>query len=82
MLLERIQTIPLRYSEVIFENKKYAVTRTDFNQGKSIKLYAEQLGGIDFVSFNYYVTKSKELLKPCDMTSIKVITFLNNYKLI
>ena len=46
------------YSEGIYNNKKYGITKTIFNKGKSIKLYAEELGGNDFISLNYYITKS------------------------
>ena len=81
MLLEKIQNLPIGYSEVIYNIKKYGVTRTDFNNGKSIKVYAEDLGGTDIISLNYYITNKKELLKPCEMPEFKVIEFLNNYKL-
>ncbi|WP_232285927.1 peptide methionine sulfoxide reductase [Aquimarina agarilytica] len=70
------------YSEGIYNAKRYGLTKTTFNKGKSIKFYAEELGGTDFVSLNYYVTKTKELLKPCEMPEKKVIHFLNNVKLI
>ncbi|WP_317128649.1 peptide methionine sulfoxide reductase [Subsaximicrobium wynnwilliamsii] len=70
------------YSKVVYQEKKYAVTRSDFNNGKSIKLVAEELGGSDFISLNYYITTSKEILKPCEMPVVKVTDFLNNYKLI
>lgn len=82
MLLEKIQNLPLGYSKVVYNTKKYSVTRTDFNNGKSFKIYAEELGGTDVISLNYYITNSKELLKPCEMPELKVIDFLNNYKLI
>lgn len=82
ILLTKIQNLPIGYAEVIFENKKYGVTRTDFNQGKSIKIYAKELGGNNFVSLNYYITNTSELLKPCEMPEENVIQFLNNYKLI
>lgn len=52
------------------------MTKTTFNNGKSIKFYAEELGGNDFVSLNYYITNSEELLKPCEMDKYKVIHFL------
>jgi len=81
MVLRKIQLLPLGYSEVMYENKKYGLTRTDFNSGKSIKLFAEELGGNDFVSLNYYITDSAEILKPCEMPEQKVIDFLNHYKL-
>ncbi len=70
------------YTEGIYNNKKYGLTKTTFNKGKSIKFYAKELGGKDFISLNYYITKSKELLKPCEMPEKKVIHFLNNVKLI
>lgn len=81
-LLEKIKQLPLGYSEVMYKNKKYGVTRADFNDGKSFKVYAEALGGTDFISLNYYVTQSSGLLKPCEMPEKKVIDFLENLKII
>ncbi|MCM5663854.1 peptide methionine sulfoxide reductase [Galbibacter mesophilus] len=82
MLLERIQALPKGYSEVEYNNRKYGVTRSDFNNGKSYKVYAEELGGNDFISLNFYITQDKENLKPCEMPQQKVIHFLMNYILI
>ncbi|MCK8479379.1 peptide methionine sulfoxide reductase [Psychroserpens algicola] len=79
-VLRRIQALPERYSEVIFQNTKYGVTRTNFNEGKSIKIYAEALSGNNVISFNYYITSNKQVLKPCEMPEEKVIQFLNNYQ--
>ncbi|EPR67733.1 hypothetical protein [Cyclobacterium qasimii] len=78
MLLEYIHKLPIGFSEVLYADKKYGLTRTDFNKGKSIKIYAEELGGTNFISLNYYVTSSKEFLKPCEMPEEKVIHFLKN----
>lgn len=80
MLLERIKRLPLGYSEVLYLDKKYGVTRTEFNNGNSHKIYAQELGGKDFVSLNYYITRNSESLKPCEMKKQKVIDFLANYK--
>ncbi|WP_273569030.1 peptide methionine sulfoxide reductase [Maribacter halichondriae] len=80
MLLEKIRILPIGYSKVLYRNKKYGVTRTDFNSGKSIKLFAEELGGNDFISLNYYLTETAESLKPCEMPEEKVIDFLKGYK--
>jgi len=66
---------------VLYRNKKYGVTRTDFNGGKSHKVFAEELGGKDFISLNYYVTKNSRHLKPCEMPVQKVIDFLNGYQI-
>lgn len=81
-LLKKIKSLPLGYSEVFFENRKYGITRTDYNNGKSFKIYAEELGGNDFISLNYYITNTSEKLKPCEMPEKKVIHFLNNYSFI
>ena len=58
-----------------------ALLKTIFNNGKSIKLYAKELGGNNFISLNYYITKEKELLKPCEMPTDKVVHFLKNVTL-
>ncbi len=78
---ELIDKIPLGYSEVFFQGKKYSLTRRDFNQGKSAKVFAEELGGTDFISFNFYLTKTGENFKPCEMPKEKVLDFLKNYVL-
>jgi len=78
-LLKQIQGLQKGYSEVIYNGKKYGVTRSEFNKGNSFKVYAEELGGNDFISLNYYITSSNEKLKPCEMEAKKVIHFLNNY---
>ncbi len=75
---QRIELIAVGYTELMYEGKRYAMTRTDFNEGKSIKIYAEQLGGKQFISFNYYITNSAQILKPCEMPEHAVIHFLEN----
>lgn len=77
-LYEAILEIPEGYSEVYYCNKKYGITKSIFNQQKSCKIYAEELGGTDFISFNYYQLSSRPLLKPCEMLESKVIKFLEN----
>jgi len=78
MLLKKIRALSKGYSEVLYRNQKYGVTRTDFNHGRSIKVYAEELGGTDYISLNYYITTKAESLKPCEMPEQKVIDFLEN----
>ncbi|MCH5598902.1 hypothetical protein [Niabella ginsengisoli] len=80
MILQKIKNLPLGYSEVVYLDRKYGVTLSEYNKGKSLKLYAEELGGNDFISFNYYITNHSELLKPCEMPEQKVIHFLTNYE--
>ena len=53
MLKTLIDKIKEGYSEGKYKNKKYGITKTTFNNGKSIKLFGKELGGNDFVSLNY-----------------------------
>ncbi|MFK8102566.1 MAG: peptide methionine sulfoxide reductase [Saprospiraceae bacterium] len=71
-----IAKIPLGYSEGRYKNEKYGISKQVFNAGKSFKIYAKALGGKDFISLNFYLTQDKELLKPCEMPTEKVIDFL------
>ncbi len=80
-MLEYLNIIKEGYSEGVYQSKKYGITKTIFNNGKSIKLYAKELGGNNFISLNYYITKEKELLKPCEMPTDKVVHFLKNVTL-
>ncbi len=80
-VLHRICNLPKGYSKVRYLGSTYGVTRTDFNQGKSIKLYAEDLAGTNFISCNYY-SGAKNALKPCEMPAEKVVHFLENYEYI
>lgn len=78
--IQKIKILPIGYSEVNYKERRYSMTRTDFNEGKSIKVYAQELGGSHFISFNYYLTTKSGLLKPCEMPEQDVIHFLENYK--
>jgi len=79
-LLEIIQNIPEGYSEGIYRDSKYSVTKETFNKGKSFKILAEELKGTNFISLNFYCLKQENLLKPCEMPFEKVIHFLENLK--
>ena len=81
-LPERIAQIPLGYSEVRYRGRTYGLRRTDFNAGKSTKVFAAELGGTDFISFNYYCTSTTDHLKPCEMPEQKVLDFLRSFEII
>ncbi len=68
------------YSEVIYQGSTYTVTKENFNDGKSIKVFAQSLSSNDFISFNMYHTKAGTLLKPCEMPEKKVIHFLKQFQ--
>ncbi|WP_345975160.1 hypothetical protein [Sulfurimonas sp. HSL3-7] len=64
--------------DVIYENKRYLLRKETLLNGRLIKAYAEELGGNDFISLNYYPQTLGGLLKPCEMPEEKVISFINN----
>ncbi|CAL66558.1 peptide-methionine (S)-S-oxide reductase [Christiangramia forsetii] len=77
-----LNNFPIGYSEVWYLGKRYGVSKTEFNNGNSTKLYAEELGGKIFISLNFYKTQNSMLLKPCEMPVDKVLHFLGHFKML
>ncbi|PHN06047.1 peptide methionine sulfoxide reductase [Flavilitoribacter nigricans] len=75
-----IREIPTGYSEVVYRERRYSLTRENLAGGKSIKVFARELGGTDFISFNYYLTSDHTYLKPCEMPERKVLDFLSHMR--
>ncbi len=46
------------------------------SDGRRVKLYGEELGGADRVSFNLYFAGGAARLKPCEMSEEKVVAFV------
>lgn len=76
-----IDRIPEGYSEGRYQNRRYGISKQLFNEGRSAKIYAEELGGNDFISLNYYRTQQADQLKPCEMPAAKVRAFLREVEL-
>ena len=76
-----VRKLPEGYSKVLFRNKVYGMSVSRFNDGKSIKIYAEELGGNDFISMNYYFGTSEEYFKPCEMPKEKVVSFIQEMRI-
>ncbi len=55
---------------------RYIVTKTVLGQGRTTKLVAEELGGSDYISLNYFDLSSGARLKPCEMPVQKVVDFV------
>lgn len=66
--------------DVVYQEKRYLLSKQTLLNGKLIKLYAEELGNNDFISLNYYTNIKDGLLKPCEMPEEKVIEFVLNLK--
>ena len=62
--------------DVHYLGKRYLLRKETLLEGKLLKLYAEELGGNDIVSGNYYPTIKDGMLKPCEMSESKVIDFV------
>lgn len=69
--------LPTGYLRGSFMGRPYGVTVTRSEDGKRTSLFAEELGGQDIVSFNlYWLSSGEEALRPCEMSSAKVIDFV------
>ena len=77
-LLDRL---PLGWSEVEHDGRRYGVTRSTQVGGRSQKLYAEELGGTDVVSANLYAAEDgRAFFRPCEMPAEKVLAFLTHLR--
>ncbi len=74
--LDALAAIPLGTSRGLYNGIPYAISKTSYAGGKSIKLVADELGGPDYISLNLYHPASGPLLKPCEMPAEKVIAFV------
>ncbi|WP_298920568.1 hypothetical protein [uncultured Roseobacter sp.] len=75
-LAEALDALPHGTFYARVKRRRYIATKTQFNDGKSTKLVAEELGGKDYISFNYYRLTTGARLYPCEMSREKVIAFV------
>lgn len=81
MFLHALDRVPRGYSEGQFRDCAYGVTLDVAAGGRRRRLYAEQLGGNDTVSFNLYrLRDGTTRLRPCEMPAAKVIDFVLGYR--
>ena len=73
------ERLPLGWSVVEHDGRRYGVTRTVLAGGRSEKVFAEALDGSDLVSANLYRVEDGDLLKPCEMPAAKVLAFLRGF---
>ena len=68
---------PLGWFTARYNGHRYGVSRTVHANGRSTKLFAEQLGGPDRISLHLYApTTGEPTLKPCEMPLDKVTAFV------
>ena len=74
---DRLVAWPRGYFIARYNDRRYGVSNTLHGNGRSMKLYAEELGGPDRISLNIYAPAHGELaLKPCEMPVDKVTAFV------
>jgi hypothetical protein len=75
-----VERVPIGWTLVEFQGRPYGLTRVDHVGGRSVSIYAEELGGPDVVSANVYRVSSGERLNACEMPDAKVLAFLRGWK--
>jgi hypothetical protein len=76
----KLLALPEGANDVMYQGKRYLLRKETLLEKKLLKVYAEELGGNDIVSGNYYPTIKGGMLKPCEMSDRKVIDFILNCK--
>ena len=71
--------IPEGHSLGLYQGRRWRAEKTTHAGGRSVKLYAHDLAGPDFVSLNLYHLAKGDLLKPCEMAEAKVRAFVLGY---
>ncbi|HWA18147.1 MAG TPA: hypothetical protein VG757_04065 [Devosia sp.] len=73
----RLSTFPLGYFTALYDSRRYGVSRSVHADGRSMKLFAEELGGADRISLNIYRPGTGgPALKPCEMPIDEVTAFV------
>lgn len=76
----KLLALPNGANDVRYLDKRYLLRKETLLDGKLLKVYAQELGGNDIVSGNYYPTMKNGMLKPCEMSELKVIDFVLHAK--
>lgn len=78
--LSALSDLPTGYSTGTYNTRRWGVTVERSSDGRRVKLYGEELGGSDHVSFNLYHAGGQARLKPCEMPEAKVIAFVLGFE--
>ncbi|SDS12159.1 hypothetical protein SAMN04488543_1118 [Friedmanniella luteola] len=75
-----VDRVPEGWTAVTYRGRPYGLRRTSRADGRSVALYAEELGGLDVVSTNVYRTVAGDVLRPCEMPAATVLAFLAGWR--
>lgn len=78
-LAQLLERIPLGWTRVSYRGRPYGLSRTDLVDGRSVAVYAEELGGNDVVSANVYRTSTGDNLRACEVPAAVVTAFLRGW---
>lgn len=77
LVLAALARVADGYTRGMFEGSVWGVTVKRSADATRIWLYAQDLAGTDIVSFNLYRFRSGHaVLKPCEMSSEKILSFM------
>lgn len=79
-LAQLVDRVPEGWTMVVFDGRSYALTRTTRVGGRSVTIFAEELGGTDVISANIFRTSGTDQLKACEMPDVKVLEFLRGWE--
>ena len=78
-----LAALPSGYSEGVYQGRRYGVSVRRSDDGRRNSLFARELAGADIVSFNMYrLGSGNTSLKPCEMSTEKVIDFVRGFRLL
>ncbi|MBY5325467.1 hypothetical protein GR247_38300 [Rhizobium leguminosarum] len=78
---DALAKLPDGYVDGYFDGRPWGVTVKRSEDRKRTWLYGEELSGTDIVSFNLYrLAGPRSILKPCEMSSAKVIEFVRGFE--
>lgn len=75
-----VDQLPEGWTRVTYRGRAYGLARTTRAAGGAVGVFAQELGGSDLVSANFYRTATGEHLRPCEMPAQKVLDFLQGWK--
>ena len=75
-----VARVPEGWTAVSYAGQRWGLTRTTHLDGRSVSVYAEELGGPDVVSANVFRLSGRAELRPCEMPAAKVLEFLQGWQ--
>ena len=76
--LSLVRNWPEGFHRVRYEGRGYGMTVSWFNRKQSVKIFAEAPGSGDVISANIYWPEDVAILRPCEMSDVRVLHFLQH----